>query len=761
MKYFIGLLLLASLCLGAHSQTVTQDITVETELSPIGVPLLYESSRGDKLQGRCMYRNENGCINRWGYYDSDENFWGIEFSFNKDLSKKFADLQLFQKGQLMETTITLQQQVIDSLFRLCRNYNEFADHPGFSKMRKDLKGDIDDYRNLIVMNLKIERGNYLIYYMVSLVENYISLKMLEPLIDYYFIQIAGKRYPGSSAATAYQLSPLDVEHSKLHNFRDSLESLYYESFVLADKLKTTIRNIEFSRAADSILLHDIGIINEKYYVLEFDNLYHRMLEPLVNQAKEFLRQNNPSDSVEMYSLIRKFDPFVTHYAELKTQDDSIRSLLKKLKYIGEVRQTTGSISYIAEVDAGIKPYFEATDFDEKRTTGRQAEVFLRDKLSELQSLTRIEVQIDAEIIGIKKRFLDKQPIIFKTEVLPLDLKIGEYKAETSVIVKLQSGKQIIDKITELNTYYDSLNMFDTVIDGNYKKLKSAFLGQYPQIFINDIKPLEAEINNYENEGVAAAKISKALQLLDGMQEYTDNLQYLIRQEHQIDTAKKQAMLIYKNRFPKVYRIEFGMISKEIEAYKNLAFLQRRIQMGKDIHHALQLMNGRYDSICALDQIIAQHYQKVRKDYSKNFPGIQKKQFSLIDPQYLLYEENGNSKEKLNCGSFVCKNILRLQQDYRVLDSIGQQIVSVQEQCRLVYNKNPENQVIWKKGKKLQAYYNKLFFNAEEKKTAEDYANDMLILLNKMISLSKKDNSFMKAALENAKTPEEIRKIFGI
>jgi hypothetical protein len=80
---------------------------------------------------------------------------------------------------------------------------------------------------------------------------------------------------------------------------------------------------------------------------------------------------------------------------------------------------------------------------------------------------------------------------------------------------------------------------------------------------------------------------------------------------------------------------------------------------------------------------------------------------------------------------------------------------------VAYNKNPENQVIWKKGKKLQAYYNKLFFNAEEKKTAEDYANDMLILLNKMISLSKKDNSFMKAALENAKTPEEIRKIFGI
>ena len=761
MKHFIALLFAAVCSIGAYCQPVSPSRTVDTELSPIGIPLLYESYCNDKLQGRCIYRNENGCINRWGYYDADENFWGIEFTFNKDLSRKLADIQMFQRGQLVETTAGLQQTVIDSLLKVCRRFNDFADHPGLAQMRKDLKGDIDDFRNLISQNLKIERGNYLIYYLVSLTENYISLKMVEPQIDYYLTQIAAKNYPALAGTTNGLQSPLDLEHRTLHNFRDSLEMFYYQSFALADKLKKSLQTIRFSRQADSLLLRAINIVNEKYYTREFEVLYRQSLEPMVNQAKEFLRHENQPDSAAVYRLIGKFEPFIQHYKEVKTYEDSISFLLRTIRDLGASRQNSGTIAYLANVDLGLKPYFNEVLLEEKLKKGAQAVSMLREKHNEIQSLTKTESQIDSRIILIKKKYLDGQPEIFKTEILPLEQKIGAYKLEESLITKLQDGQFILQKINELDSHYDSLIAYDTLIDRNYKVLKASYLAKYPQIFYNDIKPLEQEINNYENEGVAESKISKAMQLLEGFRGFAGNLDHLIRQENHIDSAGKQAGMLYKQRFPKVYKSEYEAITADISAYKNMAFLVGRTEKGKDISLALKRMISRYDSLNLLDEVIGQHYQKVRKDYDRNFPGIYARQFVILEPRYKLYEESGISREKLNHATFISNKILLLEAEYLMLDSLRNQIEQTENQCRLLYDKNTENQVIWKKGKKLVAVYTNSFFNAAEKQTAEGYANDLFVLLNKMIRLSKKDNSFLKEALEKAKTPEEIRKSFGV
>ena len=103
----------------------------------------------------------------------------------------------------------------------------------------------------------------------------------------------------------------------------------------------------------------------------------------------------------------------------------------------------------------------------------------------------------------------------------------------------------------------------------------------------------------------------------------------------------------------------------------------------------------------------------------------------------------------------------LSNQYDFLDSLEIQLDNSLKVCEEFYKNNNENQLIWKKGMKAYNYFHDNFHKEEDPGKAEDQVNNLIILINKLITIAKKDNGYLKETLKKSKSPEEIRIAFGI
>ncbi len=761
MKHYIFILLAVSFSFTAQSQPDDKPANQEIIYSAIGIPLSYETIYKSHKQGHCVYRNEDGVIIKWGYYDEGESFWGMEFLFNKDLTRKLADVKIIQRDLSIEVHPNMQQNAIDTLLKLCKKYNDFSDHPGLSQMRKDLTPDLNDYAALKIESEKFERGNFLIYYLVSLAEDYLALKIQEPLIDYYFSQFSARNFSPSKPNQDKFVAPLDLSHRKTHEFRDSLENLYYKTFDLSNKLKNILTHITASRQTDSLLILNLSFISEKYFVHEFDKLHRERLEPLVRRAQAFLRHDSLVDILAEQSLIDEFKPYHDKYPELKAIDDSIKSITRKLNDLVSKGQNSNTISYTTALNLEVKPYYEETRLNEKLAIGKLTIKSLLLKLAELQSLTDIDNLIDLYLPGIKKRYLAEQPVIFKSEILPLEEQITAYKSEESVVIKLESGKHLLSLLHYLDEQFDTLMKYEVLIDKKYKSLKTDYQNQYPEIYLNDIKPIEVEINTCENESFTELKIARAHNLFAKFNALNQDLLVLNSQQKEIIVNLSKAGSLYKKKFPKVYKTEYSQLEKKCNEYKKCASLASRQESGNLICTSIQRMIKAYDTISFLDSLIRINYKPLNKKFLKNFPGIHKVQYGIIKPQYDSYISSGQSREKYDQSIFIWQKLMFLSNQYDFLDSLEIQLDNSLKVCEEFYKNNNENQLIWKKGMKAYNYFHDNFHKEEDPGKAEDQVNNLIILINKLITIAKKDNGYLKETLKKSKSPEEIRIAFGI
>ncbi|HRY33813.1 MAG TPA: hypothetical protein P5531_12675 [Bacteroidales bacterium] len=714
--------------------------------------------------GRKMERDEfSGMLKYIGYYLDPENYW--YFHFLTDIQGRL--IMNYERKQDGITDKHLPpgraKEIVDSLHNILRSrnvekikpYRDFLLKHDFKIERLYIGADGEKVLN--------ELGRYLIHKFFSMSENITEFSENERIISQFATRTG--QYYSSRLPSLFngKLKYLIGDISK-YQANDSIEEKFVMSFHLARQIRRIEPLCEQLLETDSLLIRRKDFLTSHYAnKISMLVLYNNSILPLLDSIT---RVYDSEDSLELKlgmgsGLLRSTEPFERYYEELRQQDSLIDRLsdplFEKFKRhfpdafqqdLNHIRTYTGN--------------YDTLSFIEKKVSfGREVLRELASLSDKFDTLSRQQQFFTTVFPDAVSFYKDNQPNIYQHEIDPILIRLAAYDKTDRLDDKIRQGSVLVREATPLCSSIDSLRFYDSKIQSELPRIKANYQKFYKKIYLKEIEPKEADVNQYKNIAQTSAKLGKGREILTWLRHRDADFNELQDQMIRIDTMLERTGKLYRKRYSGINKQEISGLKSEFGEYKKAEFLEMRINKGRMIVEHLDYINSSYDTIVAIDSLLAGLLPLVKKHYKEDYPGIYESEVDVIRQQY-------NDFKQVPAADKLLQQCRDLRQKIRILDhrqpeisERHQEVLAEYERFRQLYRKNKERKLVAKRGETAYKFYFSQYRDAKTPEESLDLGKDLILFLKKVNSYAADDCSYLIKQLKNINKPQEIRKLFVI
>ncbi len=714
--------------------------------------------------GRKMERDEfSGMLKYLGFYSNPDDYW--YFHFQTDFQ---GNLIMNYERKLNGNTVKMipparTKQIIDSLHNKLRYkqidkiklYHAFLLKHDFSIERLYIGADGERVLN--------DLGRYLIHKFFSMSENITDFSENERIINQFASrtdQVYSSRLPSLyNSKLKYMLQDI-----RKYQANDSIDERFMLSFNLAKQIRRMEPLCEQLIETDSLLIRRRAFLTSHYAnKISLLVLYNNSILPLLDSIT---RVYDSEDSLELRlamgsGLLRSTEPYEKYFEKLRQQDSLITLLSTPLfekfrkffpdefqQDLNHTRTYTGNYDTISSIE-------------KKVSFGREvlSELsVLSDKFDTLSRQQQFFTTVFPDAVAFYK---DNQPNIYQNEVDPLLIKLAAYQKTDRLDEKIRQGSVLVREASPLCNSIDSLRFYDSKIQAELPRIKANYQKYYKKIYLKEIEPKEADINQYKNISQTLVKLNKGRQVLKWLCDRDFDFNELQEQMIRIDTMLEMTGKLYKKRYGGINKKEINALKSEFGEYKKTDILDMRIGKGRLMVEHLDYIYGSYDTIVAIDSVLNAMLPLVKKQYKEDFPGIYEAGVAVIRQQYDDFNQAVAADKLLHLCRDLRQRIRFLSDRQPEIQERHQEVLAEYERFRQLYNKNRERKMVARRGETAYKFYYDQYREAKTVEESLDLGKDLVLFLKKVNSYASDDCSYLIKQLKNINKPQDIRKLFVI
>jgi len=354
----------------------------------------------------------------------------------------------------------------------------------------------------------------------------------------------------------------------------------------------------------------------------------------------------------------------------KSEDkyDFQKITIDSLFVIAEKYKAGIPIVYNNEISAVLKDYSNygsATKDNGRYEQGKTIITKLKYICKYYDELLTTEKSIGVLYQKLDSLYFQFYPLIYKSEIKPFDSKIAAYKEIGFVEQKLNTGNELLDFLTKMNSKFDKYRQIETFFQQKIPAIEKLYRDSFNLVYTNEIKKIQPQKLRFENINVSNNKLDTGIFLVNLIKKYDSCYVELKKKESIINTKLPVIQKIYKDNYTNLYKIELARFMIRINRYKQLNLLDQKLESGKNIIDTLNIFD---DNIAKLkvqgETIKAKHDDFVKKfEDDKANKYFFKRCKSLFEDMFDLYKKDGSSKHMLELGDELILVLNKLSSFY--------------------------------------------------------------------------------------------------
>ena len=378
-----------------------------------------------------------------------------------------------------------------------------------------------------------------------------------------------------------------------------------------------------------------------------------------------------------------------------------------------------------------------------------------------QRLSSIDSTLNNRYATVKANYKEHFRPIYKEEVQPIEGLIKSYSVSNNSMAKLNSGSMLLDKFTDLETYFILMQEQNSALDKRFSLIAESYKTNFPPIYKTTFKVFYEKRKNISGANTCKRYIEKQTEFLTdigGLEEKLDEIQV---QKASIDTYIAKTQELYQFDFPVIYGTEVKEEISKIDDYNNEGLIDKKLKTGELIIETLGNLHQVHAQLKEENTKINSEFESLAENYKTEFPSLYR---TLIDPlkdQVKDYRQNGYHIPKLNLSNDIVMKLEHYAVKYNLFKAQSDLLKNQFNEFIYKYKDRDQVKKMYKKGKwaydqLMGQYEQELDFEKKEEKGKE-----IELLLLQFLSLADKDNSIINSEIRSAKTIEEIKKAIGL
>ncbi|MCX6258310.1 MAG: hypothetical protein NTW49_10515 [Bacteroidia bacterium] len=195
--------------------------------------------------------------------------------------------------------------------------------------------------------------------------------------------------------------------------------------------------------------------------------------------------------------------------------------------------------------------------------------------------------------GVRNKINQNFPVLIKCYLDPFEKDITAYKTIDSAELKLAKGASVLKNLEFLGSSLEKMTSNEMLINTKYPSLRDNYLKDYPGIFKNDIKPIEAEISRNKADTLIARRLEEGAKIIAKMNAL-DSIYIEIQQiDKKLDESLPAVKSHYHDHFPGIYNKEILSFETKKNEYENIGTAVSRLATGKDLLDKLKSYGSDY------------------------------------------------------------------------------------------------------------------------------------------------------------------------
>ena len=575
------------------------------------------------------------------------------------------------------------------------------------------------------------------------------------------LQNTGNNYKLSYPAIyARQITNIEKQFNKL-NSTDSLELFATTGNMLLNRLDSfDIWYRQFEKF-DKVILAKIPEIKNSI-TLNYPALVKTYLNPVEDEFNTYRNIDSAEQKLlHGNNIIIRAEYLETSIKLLKNSDQIITAAYEKIKQ-NYLKNYPGIFkNEIKPLEAEIDKNRADSIIDRKIETAQQIITRLNKFDEDYKIIQQTDLELDAKLPVVKGNYHDNFKVIYDKEIVELETRKNEYEKTGSVIARINTGKEILDKLNEYDEIFKKLIIQKSGIDSLFPPLKLKYKETYSDIYKIKIKEIDNQINIYNSMSAAAAKMVKGEEVLTEIKSMAQSYDILQVQENDILQKIQKAEADYKTAFPMVAKAEIKDIRAKYKEYTKIETVDKKVSVGTIIIERTDLVNNSLAELKELDTNIKTLIPEIQNKYKKSYSTVYKVEITPIILSIDEYDNNGYVIPKINSGKKILEKLKYYLAKYSYLTDQSKNITDKYNEFNELYKSRKDVKNIYKKGKMA---YKEFFSNYEDESNIEKkclMGEDIELILLKLISIANKDNAVLNTDIKSAETPADVKRKLGL
>jgi hypothetical protein len=484
-----------------------------------------------------------------------------------------------------------------------------------------------------------------------------------------------------------QLARLDGIRPR-RNSTESLTSTNLINFLTYKYLSFFENYADYSRNDDT--LTGLRTRIEDLYREKLPDLYEMNLKDI---SGEILRYRE-TDSLEKkyaegFRLVKKYgglEPMLTKIIENESAIATLESYISP-KYSGNIRF---SVIYLKK----IKPLFDLAATSKQET---DLEKRIRQGNGILRNLTNYkmhygELQAVDSLIEIRENqvlgdFRSNYPGQFKADLSYYTAKGDAYDQADSLQIKLEAGNTHLQELSKLRVKYDTLRSYQKGIQEKLPLVIEIYKNKQPNIYTNEIVPLERQTEEFRVIDDLIPRISKGKEIITSLTFLSGQIDSLNYYDAQIQFYFVKVRDEYKKTYRAIYKKDIEPYDVEVTKFKNSTTVDQKVDKGRSFLAKLVLLDEQFNTlqtqVISMDQMIEAENRQYKKRYSE----IRKYEIGEIENSYSEYKKKEVIVERIALGGKLIEHLEYLSANYDKLVSVDTSTERRIPLVATVYKKN--------------------------------------------------------------------------
>jgi hypothetical protein len=427
----------------------------------------------------------------------------LEKDISEYMKSDSAEQKLYQENKILKTLDYIELSCndltgfalqIDSLFPVIRD-NYLKSYPGIFKNEiKPVESEIMNNRSDSIIERKIEIGKQIISKLRLFDEQYKIILQTDKAIDAKFPVVK----------TNYFNRFRDIYNKEIVDFE--IQKNEYEKTGNVSIRIATGKNIldkinEFDKIFNNLVTQESEIDSlfpslKQKYKEAYSVIYKRKIKEIENQIDDYKLMKSASQKMKKgEEILTGINTLTEGYDALKIQENEILQKLQNAETDYKDSFTVVHKTEIKDIRDKYKEYSKIENIESKINVGTIIIGRLDNVLGSFPELKELDAQVNTLYPEIQNQYKKNYSPVYKAEIVPLKVLVNEYKENGFVASKINSGKQIMEKLkyysgkltflTEQNRKlkeklieYDELYKSRKDVKNIYKKGKMAYNEYY-------------------------------------------------------------------------------------------------------------------------------------------------------------------------------------------------------------------------------------------------------------------------------------------